>query len=166
MFRSENLEAARISGLELRAEAYLTSNVTLRGSYARIEGVEILQDAATPALAESTPLGSVAPNQGVVGLRYARPSGRWGQELSVRLVESAAGRHDPDWFEPAGYAVVDLVGFLSLADSLTFRFGLLNLTDAKYFEWWNVRGRQANDPVIDRYSSPGLSFIGSLGYDW
>ena len=165
-FRSENLEAARIRGLEVRAEAYLTNSVTLRGSYARIEGVEVLRDAATPALAESTPLGSVAPNEGVVGLRYARPSGRWGQELSVRLVESAAGRHDDNFFEPDGYAVVDLVGFLSLAESLTFRFGLLNLTDAKYFEWWNVRGRQANDPVIDRYSSPGLSAIGSLGYDW
>ena len=165
-FRSENLEAARISGLELRAEASLAAGVTLRGSYARIEGVEILQDAATPALAESTPLGSVAPNEGVVGLRYARPSGRWGQELSVRLVESAAGRHPENWFAPDGYAVVDLVGFLRLADSLTFRFGLLNLTDAKYFEWWNVRGRRTNDPVIDRYSSPGLSVIGSVGYGW
>ena len=165
-FRSENLEAAEITGLELRAEAYLSAGVTLRGSYARIEGVEILQDAATPALAESTPLGSVAPNEGVIGLRYTRPSGRWGQELSVRLVESAAGRHDEDWFEPDGYAVVDLVGFVAPAESLTVRFGLLNLTDAKYFEWWNVRGRQADDPVIDRYSSPGLSFVASLGYDW
>ena len=165
-FRSENLEAARIRGLEVRAEAYLGGSFTLRGSYARIEGVEVLQDAATPALAESTPLGSVAPNEGVVGLRYARPSGRWGQELSVRLVESAAGRHDGDFFEPGGYAVVDLVGFVSPAESLTLRFGLLNLTDAKYFEWWNVRGRQQNDPVIDRYSSPGLSVIGSVGYDW
>ena len=165
-FRSENLEAARITGLELRAEARLGAGVTLRGSYARIAGVEIVQDAATPALAESTPLGSVAPNEGVIGLRYARPSGHWGQELSVRLVESAAGRHDEDWFAPDGYAVIDLVGFLSPAESLTLRFGLLNLTDAKYFEWWNVRGRNANDPVIDRYSSPGLSFVGSLGYDW
>ena len=165
-FRSENLEAAKISGLELRAEAYLGTGVTLRGSYARIEGVEILQDAATPALAESTPLGSVAPNEGVLGLRYVRPSGRWGQEFSVRLVESAAGRHAEDWFEPDGYAVADLVGFLRLADSLTFRFGVLNLTDAKYFEWWNVRGRRTNDPVIDRYSSPGLGVIGSVGYDW
>ena len=165
-FRSENLEAATIRGLELRAEAHPSASVTLRGSYARIEGVEVLQDAATPALAESTPLGSVAPNEGVIGLRYARPSGRWGQELSVRLVESAAGRHDEDFFEPDAYAVVDLVGFLALADSLTLRFGLLNLTGAKYFEWWNVRGRQANDPAIDRYSSPGLSVIGSLGYDW
>ena len=165
-FQSENLEAATIRGLELRAEAYLSASVTLRGSYARIEGVEVLPDAATPALAESTPLGSVAPNEGVVGLRYARPSGRWGQELSLRLVESAVGRHDEDFFEPDGYAVVDLVGFLSLADSLTLRFGLLNLTGAKYFEWWNVRGRLANDRAIDRYSSPGLSVIGSLGYDW
>ncbi|MCY4121378.1 MAG: TonB-dependent receptor, partial [Acidobacteria bacterium] len=165
-FRSENLEAARISGLELRAEAWLSASVTLRGSYARIEGVEIVQGAATAAIAESTPLGSVAPNEGVIGLRYARPSGRWGQELSVRLVESAAGRHADDWFEPDGYAVVDLVGFLRLAESLTFRFGVLNLTDAKYFEWWNVRGRRGNDPVIDRYSSPGLGVIGSVGYDW
>ena len=165
-FQSENLEAATIRGLELRAEAYLSASVTLRGSYARIEGVEVLRDAATPALAESTPLGSVAPNEGVVGLRYARPSGRWGQELSLRLVESAVGRHDEDFFEPDGYAVVDLVGFLALGDSLTLRFGLLNLTGAKYFEWWNVRGRLANDRAIDRYSSPGLSIIGSLGYDW
>ena len=165
-FRSENLEAARISGLELRAEAWLSANVTLRGSYARIEGVEVVQDAATAAIAESTPLGSVAPSEGVIGLRYARPSGRWGQELSVRLVESAAGRHRESWFEPDGYAVVDLVGFLSPTESLTLRFGLLNLTNAKYFEWWNVRGRNANDPAIDRYSSPGTSFVGSLGYDW
>ena len=165
-FRSENLEAARISGLELRAEVHLNGGVTLRGAYARIEGVEILRDAATPALAESTPLGSVAPNEGVVGVRYARPSGRWGQEVSVRLVESAAGRHGRGWFEPRGYAVVDLTGFVSPAESLTLRFGLLNLTDARYFEWWNVRGRQADDPAIDRYTSPGRSFVGSLGYDW
>ena len=165
-FRSENLEAATITGLELRAEAYLSAGVTLRGSYARIEGVEVLQDAATPAIAESTPLGSVAPNEAVIGVRYTRPSGRWGQELSVRLVESAAGRHDEDWFEPDSYAVIDLVGFLSATESLTFRFGLLNLTDAKYFEWWNVRGRRATDPAIDRYSSPGISLVASLGYDW
>ena len=165
-FRSENLEAATIRGIELRAEAHPSASVTLRGSYARIEGVEVLQDAATPALAESTPLGSVAPNEGVIGVRYARPSGRWGQELSVRLVESAAGRYDEDFFEPDAYTVVDLVGFLALADSITVRFALLNLTGAKYFEWWNVRGRLANDPAIDRYSNPGLSVIGSVGYDW
>ena len=85
---------------------------------------------------------------------------------TVRLVESYQGAPDENQFTPDAYQVVDLVSHVSLAEALTFRLGLLNLTDATYFEWWNVRGRQANDPVIDRYSSPGISVIGSLAYDW
>ncbi len=164
-FQNRNLDAARIAGVELRAEAYLSASVVLRGAYARIEGVEILPGATGAAIADSTPLGSVAPNEGVVGLRHAPASGRWGSEVSVRLVESAGGRYDEDWFAPPGHAVVDLTGFFS-ARSLTLRFGVLNLTDTKHFAWWNVRGRPADDPVIDRYSSPGRSVVGSLGYDW
>ena len=165
-FQAQNLEQAEINGVELRGEAYLTDSVMIRGSYARIEGVEILKDATVPALAEETPLGSIAPNEGVLGIRYVRPSGSWGAELSLRLVESYQGAPDEDQFEPVSYRVVDLVSHFSLAEALTLRLGALNLTNSKYFEWWNVRGRQANDPVIDRYSNPGINFIGSLGYDW
>ena len=164
--QARNLEQAEINGLELRGEAYLTDSVMIRGSYARIKGVEILHDIAVPALAEETPLGSIAPNEGVLGIRYVQPAGRWGAELSLRLVESYQGAPDEDQFAPEAYQVVDLVGHVSLVEDLTLRLGALNLTDAKYFEWWNVRGRQADDPVIDRYSSPGISFITSLGYDW
>ncbi len=165
-FQSRNLEEAQINGIELRGEAYLTDSVMIRGSYARIEGVEILKGAVdAPPLAEETPLGSIAPNEGVIGLRYVQPSGRWGSELSLRLVE-AYGQDSTRQFAPDAYRIVDLVSFLSLSEVLKFRLGLLNLTGAKYFEWWNVRGRQAGDPVIDRYSSPGASVITSLAYDW
>ena len=164
-FQSQNLEEAEIKGVELRGEAYLSDSVMMRWSYARIDGAEIFEDAALPALAEETPLGEIAPNEGVLGVRYVRPSGRWGSELSVRLVESYQHGSE-EQFAPQAHQVVDLVGFVSLVEGLTFRVGLLNLTDSKYFEWWNVRGRQANDPVIDRYSSPGISVVGSLGYDW
>ena len=102
----------------------------------------------------------------MLGIRYAHPSGRWGSELSLRLVESYQGTPDEDQFAPTAYQIVDLVSHVSLAEALTWRLGLLNLTDATYFEWWNVRGRQANDPVIDRYSSPGIGLVTSLGYDW
>ena len=150
----------------MRGEAYLGDSVTIRGSYARIDGTEILQGAADDLpLTEETPLGSIAPNEGVVGLRYAPPSGRWGSEVSLRLVEEY--RQDKArQFTPDAYRIVDLVSFVSLTEALKFRLGLLNLTDARYFEWWNVRGRQAGDPVIDRYSSPGFSVITSLAYDW
>ena len=165
-FQSQNLQEAEIKGVELRGEAYLTDSVMIRGSYARIDGVEIVKDATVPPLAAETPLASIAPNEGVLGIRYAHPSGRWGSELSLRLVESYQGAPDEDQFAPTAYQVVDLVSHVSLAEALTWRFGLLNLTDATYFEWWNVRGRQANDPVIDRYSSPGIGLVTSLGYDW
>jgi hemoglobin/transferrin/lactoferrin receptor protein len=166
-FQADNLNQAEINGIELRGEAYLNSSVMVRGAYARIRGVEILEGAATDApLAEETPLGSIAPNEGVVGIRYTQPSGRWGAELSLRLVESYQAAPDEDKFEPGGYQILDLVGNVSLVEDLTLRLGALNLMDAKYFEWWNVRGRQSNDPVIDRYSSPGFSFIASLGYGW
>ncbi len=164
-FQSRNLEEAEIEGVELRGEAYLSDSVMLRWSYARINGVEIFEDTVVPPLAEETQLGEIAPNDGVLGLRYVRPSGRWGSELSVRMVESYQHGSE-EQFAPDAYQVVDLVGFVSLAESLTFRLGLLNLTDSKYLEWWNVRGRAANDPVLDRYTSPGLSIVVSLGYDW
>jgi hemoglobin/transferrin/lactoferrin receptor protein len=55
---------------------------------------------------------------------------------------------------------------VALPNRLTLRAGLLNLTDARYFEWANVRGRDAADPTIDRYSGPGRSGLLSIGYGW
>ena len=165
-FQNQNLEQAEVKGIELRGEAYLTDSVMIRGSYARIDGVELFKGAADdPPLAEETPLGSIAPDEAVIGLRYVQP--RWGTEFSVRLVEKyRQGGDEQDQFAPPAYQIVDLVSFVSLTETLRLRFGLLNLADAKYFEWWNVRGRAANDPFIDRYSSPGRSVITSLAYDW
>ncbi len=165
-FQSQNLDQAEIRGVELRGEAYLSDSVMIRGSYARIDGVEILQGAADdPPLAEETPLGSIAPDEGVIGLRYVPRSGRWGTELSLKLVEQYQQGSD-DQFAPDAYRIVDVVSFISVTEALKLRLGLLNLADAHYFEWWNVRGRPADDPVIDRYSSPGRSVITSLAYDW
>ena len=165
-FQSQNLEQSEIKGIEFRGEAYLSDSVMLRGSYARIDGVEIFEGAADdPPLAEETQLGSIAPDEAVVGLRYVQP--RWGTEFSLKLVEKyQQGGDEQDQFAPGAYRIVDLVSFVSLTEALRLRFGLLNLADAKYFEWWNVRGRPANDPFIDRYSSPGRSVITSLAYDW
>ena len=159
-FQSQNLSEVEIEGVELRAEAFLTESVSIRGSYAAISGTDVSGD-------DEVPLGSIAPDEGVIGFSYHDPSGRFGSELSVRFVESQsqidAGEGQ---FAPSSYQVVDLLGYVSLAQDLLLRLGVLNLTDTTYFEWWNVRGRNTGDPVIDRYSSPGISFIASLGYGW
>ncbi|MGC4082303.1 MAG: TonB-dependent receptor [Vicinamibacterales bacterium] len=99
--------------------------------------------------------------------RYAPTTNRWGSELSLRSTrgqsQETAGT---GFFAPKAYAVLDLTGWAVLSHGIKVRAGVLNLTDAKYFEWPNVRGRSATDTTIDRYSSPGISGLLSLSYGW
>ncbi len=159
-FQSQNLSEVEIEGVEVRADAYLTSRVRLRASWAAITGTDVSGDTETP-------LGSITPDEGVIGLQYIDPAGFWTSELSVRITEGQTASDAGDGqFTPGAYQVVDFVTSIRPADALTFRIGLLNLADETYFEWWNVRGRATDDPVIDRYSSPGRSVITSLALDW
>jgi hemoglobin/transferrin/lactoferrin receptor protein len=131
-----------------------------RGSYAVITG----NDVSGPT---EMPLNSVAPDQGVAGLEYTAKATRFGGELSVRSVRgqdpASAGA---GFYAPKAYAVADFTGWLKVSELLKLRLGVLNLTDKKYFEWPNVRGRSATDPTIDRYSSPGISAVASISVGW
>ena len=113
------------------------------------------------------PLDTIAPNQGVVGVQYSPRSNRWGSEFTLRGVERQSQRNaGTGLFAPDAYAVADLTGWVSLPGRVMLRGAVLNLTDTTYYEWTNVRGRQSSDPLIDRYSSPGVSGLVSLSYAW
>jgi hemoglobin/transferrin/lactoferrin receptor protein len=159
-FQYQNVSKVEIRGVELQGEAQLRDGLRLRASYALIRG----DDVSGPA---DVPLNSIAPDQGVVGLQYAASSNRWGSDLTVRAVAGQSPETaGAGLFAPEAFGVVDLSGWASLGHGVTLRGGVLNLTDTKYFEWPNVRGRAENDPLIDRYSSPGVSGIVSLSYGW
>ncbi|MYA07590.1 MAG: TonB-dependent hemoglobin/transferrin/lactoferrin family receptor [Holophagales bacterium] len=159
-FQNVNLTEVEIDGVEFRLESRLGDNVLLRAAYARIDGHDVTGGT-------SVPLASVAPNEGVLGLRYLSSSAKWGLDGSVRLVDDrdpekvADGEHVPE-----GYEVVDLVAFFALSADMKLRIAVLNATDEAYFESWHVRGRQANDPRLLLYSSPGRNVVASLSYNW
>ena len=159
-FQNVNLTEVEIDGVEFRLESRLGDNVLLRAAYAHIDGHDVTGGA-------NVPLASVAPNEGVMGLRYLADSAKWGLDGSVRLVDDrdpekvTDGEHIPD-----GYEVVDVVAFFALPADMKLRVGVLNATDEAYFESWHVRGRQANDPRLLLYSSPGRNVVASLSYNW
>ena len=159
-FQNVNLTEVEIDGVEFRLESRLGDNVLLRAAYAHIDGHDVTGGT-------SVPLASVAPNEAVLGLRYLSSSAKWGLDGSVRLVDDrnpekvADGEH-----VPAGYEVVDLVAFFALPADMKLRVGVLNATDEAYFESWHVRGRQANDPRLLLYSSPGRNVVASVTYNW
>ena len=158
-FQYQNVSQVVIRGVELRGEARLTSRLQLRAAYAAIRGDDVTGGT-------DVPINTVAPDQGTLGLQYDG-GGRWGAEAIARGVraqrQAVAGS---GFFAPAAFATGDVVAWLRPASDVTVRVGVLNVTNAKYFEWPNVRGRQATDPVIDRYSSPGVAAIVSASYGW
>lgn len=159
-YQYQNVSKVRINGLELQGEARISGSLRLRAAYALIRGNDVSTDT-------DVPLNTIAPDQGVFGLLYGNAGSRWGSDLTVRVV---AGQSDATagagMFSPAAYGVVDLSGWIALGHSITLRAAALNITDTKYFEWTNVRGRSATDATIDRYSSPGASGMVSLAYGW
>lgn len=159
-FQFRNLSRVRIEGVELRGELRLAPVLSLRGAYARIRGNDI-------STGRDVPLQTIAPDQGTLGLQYTESGNRWGSDLTVRLAGAQSpARAGEGLFAPEAFQVLDLSGWISLGRDLTLRASALNLTDARYFEWANVRGRSASDPVIDRFSSPGLSGMVGLSYGW
>ena len=163
VFQSQNIAEARIYGVEFRGGldfgAYNESfgGWKLRSSIAWARGDDQTDD---------VPLNSVDPLKGVLGILYENPGNRWGTELVLtavdrkdRIDESAGPQ-----FTAPGYEVLDLLAHVALGERTTLRLGLGNLTDEKYWEWSDVRGRPADDPVIDRYSRPGRTASASIDF--
>ena len=44
--------------------------------------------------------------------------------------------------------------------------GVFNLADASYFEWADVRGRLAGDPLLELYRRPGRNWRLAVSASW
>jgi hemoglobin/transferrin/lactoferrin receptor protein len=165
VFQSQNISKARIYGVEFRGGLdFGTFNAGLEGWRLRSSVAWARGDDET----DDVPLNSVDPLKGVLGIGYTGRNGRWGTELVFTAVDrkdhidESAG---PQFAAP-GYEVLDLLAHVGLGKRTTLRFGLSNLTDETYWEWSDVRGRPAGDPVIDRYSRPGRAFSASVNFEF
>ncbi|MGH8249954.1 MAG: TonB-dependent hemoglobin/transferrin/lactoferrin family receptor [Steroidobacteraceae bacterium] len=161
VFQSQNIAKARIYGAEFRGGLDLGSfsdglaGWQLRSSVAWAHG-----DDRT----SNEPLNSVDPLKGVLGIAYSGANDRWGTELILTMVDRK-DRIDESFglqFSAPRHEVLDLLGHVNLGPKVSLRAGITNLTDEKYWEWADVRGRPAGDPVIDRYSRPGRAASASI----
>jgi hemoglobin/transferrin/lactoferrin receptor protein len=156
VFQSRNRSEVDIRGVELRGSldlgelADITTGFSLNGSFGWSRGDDRELD---------QPLNSIDPVKAAIGLRYDATSARWNTELVITAV-TGKNRVDDSFgplFRTPGYATVDWYGRWQATPWLRLDAALLNLGDRKYWQWADVRGRPAGDPVIDRFTSPGRS---------
>jgi hemoglobin/transferrin/lactoferrin receptor protein len=150
VFQSRNVANARIYGFELRGDWTPDASpwrVRYSAAYARGED-----------RAAEVPLNSIDPLKAVLGLAYAPRNAAWGVELIGTGVarKTRTDRRAGPQFAPSGYATFDLLAHFEMGEHVRVNVGVFNVTDEKYWEWADVRGRAANDPVIDRYTQPGV----------
>lgn len=162
IFQSLNRERARIRGLEFNLTTDLGNllpGMEIRASFSRARGDDTIRD---------LPLNSVDPDRAVVAVRYDDPASRWGAELNARLARAKTRVDDStsELFRPPGYGVLDLFAYVQLRPNARLNFSVHNLADRQYWDWADVRGRPADDPLIGLYSATGLNFSAAIKLDW
>ncbi len=112
----------------------------MRAAAAYADGDEILEDGS------KAPLASVDPFSVVAGLGYQR-AGRTLRRRACRHAQRTQvarqhrrGMRRPNAIGRAAFTILDATVFWRVAEMLTLRAGVFNLTDEKYAYWSDVRG--------------------------
>jgi hemoglobin/transferrin/lactoferrin receptor protein len=102
----------------------------LRANFAA--SYQIGDQVASPGAAE-TPFDGAAPLNGTLGLRYAMPDYKLELEGVVIAGAGVERASSAARYMPAGYAVFDSYMTWKPFENVTFRAGVLNIFDTRYF---------------------------------
>jgi hemoglobin/transferrin/lactoferrin receptor protein len=165
LFQSQNLERAEIWGLEA------AMSVALVAASPRLEGWTADLSAAYAHgddLERDVPLDSVEPARAALGLRYASADAgfRAGAFVTAATAKRRVDMTRPDPLRLDGFVTLDVTAGWSFSDTWRVDVGVFNLTDASYFEWADVRGRPAGDPLLELYRRPGRNWRVAVTADW
>ena len=154
LFQSRNVARAEVWGAEAALDTDLAAALGLPpGWSARLAAAYAHGD----DLERRQPLNSIEPLRGVLALRYDAPGGRAGADLALTAAtgQDRVADGPVPLARPGGFAVLDLTGYWRITRQVALRAGIMNLTDRSYFEWSDVRGRAADDPLLEQYRRPG-----------
>lgn len=156
LFQSQNIERARIRGLEIEGRARLELLPEAIGS---LEAGFSGWWAQGESRVDGSRLQSVGPPSAVTHLAWNAPSG--GHELRLSGLfargQSLAGTAEMPGFRAPGYGVIDLAYAWQVNERLTLRAGVFNLLDRTWWRWGAMRDLPVDDPLVPALSAPGRS---------
>ena len=165
LFQSQNLERAEIRGAEV------AMSVALGATSSRLAGWSVDVSAAYAHgddLEREVPLDSVEPTRAVLGLRYAGADDRYRLGVFVTGVTDKR-RVDMTRADPLrldGFVTLDVTAGWTISGTWQLDAGVFNAGDASYFEWSDVRGRPAGDPLLELYRRPGRNWRVAVTASW
>ncbi len=156
IYQSTNLSAAEIYGLEFKGDTTFSFIHESLGNFGIFTNAAYSQGWDSQ---NKQPLASVDPFKLVTGLRYRRET--WQVELISTYyahkgsTNSTAGGINQ--FKTPSALTLDLVARWQVSKNISLSAGLYNLSNQKYWLYQNVRGVDANNSQLDRYTQPGIN---------
>ncbi|MDC6170889.1 TonB-dependent hemoglobin/transferrin/lactoferrin family receptor [Paucibacter sp. XJ19-41] len=159
VFQSVNLNSASIRGVELSSAWNFLPNWTASASYAHTKGDSELGGIKTPLI-------SIDPDKGVLGLRYEQ-AGVWGAELNVTGMKSQRRNPNPrENYTPKGFVVGDVTAWYEIGKQWSLNVGISNIGDVKYALWSDTRSVAPTAVALDAYTQPGRNLSASVRYQF
>lgn len=152
-YQVRNVGRVNIYGLEFKGQWQFAPHWQLGGAMAWARG-----DNKTTGLPQDT----VDPFKLTASLGYNAE--QWGANAYLTAVARKSRVSDPTYFRAGGYQVLDISGYWQLNKAARITVGVNNLLDRRYWQWSDMRGQLASDPVLARYSQPGRNLSASFEY--
>ncbi len=156
IYQSTNLASAEIYGLEFKGDTTFGFIHESLGNFGVFTNAAYIQGWDGQ---NKQPLASIDPFKLVTGLRYRQES--WQVELIstyyAPMHRTASFAGGINQFKTPSALTLDLVGRWQISKNVTLTAGLYNLTNQKYWLYQNVRGVDAANPGLDRYTQPGIN---------
>lgn len=163
-----NIGKVTVKGAELDGRLRVGEGWLLRFSWTHSEGER----------ADGTPLDSINPHNGILGLSHFSSSGRWMLTGNVSRSQpkkrddvNVTGSTEP--FLSASWTVFDVFGGYNVTEALRIQGGLYNVFNEEYYLWPRIRlvqrGEtplfgQATETGFGRYSEPGRNARVTVSY--
>jgi hemoglobin/transferrin/lactoferrin receptor protein len=152
-FQSINLDRVRINGVEARADVSIDNAIRLFLSAGTARG----RNENTGAN-----LNSVDPLKAALGAKYDSPGKAAGAEVIATYFAKKTGADGNGQFVPAAAAVLDANAYFVLGKNAKLNLAAFNLTNKKYWLWSDVRGLQANNAALDRFTQAERNFLAAI----
>ncbi|WP_162846668.1 TonB-dependent hemoglobin/transferrin/lactoferrin family receptor [Corticibacter populi] len=171
VYRTDNIGKATIWGTELASRFELGEWApSVQGLSLSLAAGWSKGTARNSETGEKADLPSVLPAKLVLGLGYDDPGKRFGGALHTTWTR---GKQAPgadvlrdstgEYFDVPGATVLDLTAYWNISRNVTWRAGIYNLADRKYWDYASVRDLAASATGdIERQARPGRSFGTSL----
>ena len=152
LYMTQNISEAEIYGVELFAKYYFNPN--REGFFVS----NVLAWSEGNDLTTNIPLDTIVPFTNRFTVGYSGYLNLWTVSAGLVYVGSARLPDLYEYFIPPAYLIADLTANFQINESISINASINNLTDQRYYNLQDVRGRLATAPDITKYSYPERNY--------